>query len=139
MSLFSCDCCAGCWRLTEVTALLQAPCWHCFASPCAQAEVGQAWGFQHSLLSLSLGQEASHRFALPVGGSEGAAKQESFVLSVAGYVVLLLGPRFSPCRASLCPLVVKECCLPNNFGNGSHSTAGVKGPHSIWDFALWKK
>ncbi|XP_015150274.2 protein rogdi homolog isoform X2 [Gallus gallus] len=29
-------------------------------------------------------KEASHRFALPVGGSEGAAKQESFVLSVAG-------------------------------------------------------
>lgn len=54
MSLFSCDCCAGCWRLTEVTALIQAPCWHCFASPCAQAEVGQAWGLQHSLLSLSL-------------------------------------------------------------------------------------
>ncbi|XP_031451299.1 protein rogdi homolog [Phasianus colchicus] len=29
-------------------------------------------------------KEASHRFALPAGGSEGAAKQENFVLSVAG-------------------------------------------------------
>nr|XP_009937523.1 PREDICTED: protein rogdi homolog [Opisthocomus hoazin] len=32
----------------------------------------------------SLGQEASHRFALPAGGSGAAVKQESFVLSTLG-------------------------------------------------------
>lgn len=32
----------------------------------------------------SLGQEASHRFALPTSGSGGAVKQENFVLSTSG-------------------------------------------------------
>ena len=29
---------------------------------------------------------------------------------------MLLGLRFYPCRASLCPLVVKECCLQTTLG-----------------------
>lgn len=37
-----------------------------------------------ALTMSSLGQEASHRFALPTSGSGGPVKQENFVLSTSG-------------------------------------------------------
>ncbi|XP_023792136.1 protein rogdi homolog isoform X2 [Cyanistes caeruleus] len=60
----------------------RCPC--CFETAAGYFEVFWAQAHAPALTVSSLGQEASHRFALPTSGSGGAVRQENFVLSTSG-------------------------------------------------------
>lgn len=104
-----------------MTALLQAPCWHCFASPCAQAEVGQAWGLQHSLLSLSLSLSGAGGLpqVCPARGGLGRSSQTGELRAERG------GVSGVAAGAALLPLQGQ----PLSFGG-----EGVLPPKQLWEW-----
>lgn len=94
----------------------------------------------HCSLSLSLSGAGGLPQVCPAGGGLRRSSQTGELRAERGGVSgVAAGAALPPLQGQPLSFGGEGVLPPNNFGNGSHSTAGVKGPHSIWDFALWKK